>query len=95
MYNDEELAGVFHALSDPLRLRLLGLLPRSESPEPICVCDLAKRLEVSQPNVSHHLKVLRSAGLISCHKSGGYSYYRVDPVNFRAALEQVEHQLIP
>ncbi len=94
MYTEEELAGIFHALSDPLRLRLLDLLPKAETPEPICVCDLAKKLEVSQPNMSHHLKILRSAGLIHCVKSGGFSYYQVDPEGVKAALEQVEKRLI-
>ena len=44
MQTKEELAGVFGALADPLRLRLLEILPKAESPEPICVCDLAKKL---------------------------------------------------
>ena len=94
MQTEEELAGVFGALSDPLRLRLVELLPKSESPEPICVCDLAKRLGVSQPNVSHHLKILRSAGLIHCHKRAGFSYYEVDPERVKAALVELEKRLI-
>ena len=86
---------MFNALSDPLRLRLLEMLPKSETPEPICVCDLAKKMGVSQPNASHHLMVLRSAGLIRCHKQGGFSYYQVDPEQLKAALDAVQHSLIP
>ena len=93
--NEEELAGVFHALSDPLRLRLLDLLPKSETLKPICVCDLAKRLGVSQPNVSHHLKILRSAGLVHCRKREGFSFYQVDPEGVEAALAQVRDWLVP
>ena len=95
MSTKEELAGIFHALSDPLRMRLLDMLPKAETPRPICVCDLARKLGVSQPNVSHHLKILKSAGLIHCIKSGGFSYYRVDPDRVRAVLGQMEEMLIP
>ena len=94
MQTKEELADVFSALADPLRLRLLEILPKAESPEPICVCDLAKKLGVSQPNASHHLKILRSAGLIRCHKAGGFSYYQVDPERVKAVLEQMGQELV-
>ncbi len=95
MNHDEELAGVFQALADPLRLRFLEMLPRAETPEPISVCDLAKRLGISQPNASHHLKILRSAGLIRCHRCGGCSYYRVDPERVKQILELMEARLVP
>jgi ArsR family transcriptional regulator len=80
---------VFQALSDPLRLRLLALLPSHDTSEPISVCNLAKRAGISQPNASHHLKILRSAGLIRCHKEGGCSYYVVDPERVEGALRDV------
>ncbi len=93
METEEELAGVFQALSDPLRLRFLELLPKEKIREPISVCDLAKRLGVSQPNASHHLKILRSAGLIRCHKQGGCSYYQVDSDQVRLAMRHMEARL--
>lgn len=86
IHADEDLAGVFLALSDPLRLRLLALLPQAEAPKPICVCDLAKKLGISQPNASHHLKILRSARLIHCRREGGFSYYHVIPESIQDAM---------
>ncbi len=91
----EELAGVFQALSDPLRLRLLALLPTEDDSGPISVCNLAKRLGISQPNASHHLKILRSAGVIRCHKSGGCSYYVVDPARIQAVAKDFGSRLVP
>jgi ArsR family transcriptional regulator len=93
MDTEEELAGVFQALSDPLRLRVLELLPKETSRTPISVCDLAKRLGVSQPNASHHLKILKSAGLIRCDKRGGCSYYQVDSERVRLAMRDMEARL--
>ncbi|MBD7993925.1 winged helix-turn-helix transcriptional regulator [Arthrobacter sp. Sa2CUA1] len=68
----------FKALGDPARLRLFNLIachPRGES----CVCDLAAAVELSQPTVSHHLKVLREAGLLECERRGNWVFYRVIP----------------
>ena len=74
----EELALAFKALSDPLRLKLLKLLTKQNQCKEFCVCGLAEELDISQPNMSHHLKVLKSAGLIRCDKCDGCSYYVVD-----------------
>ena len=60
----------------------------------ICVCDLAERLGVSQPNASHHLKVLRSVGLIGCRRKGGYAFYHVDRDVLQGALSHLGHQLL-
>ena len=70
------LAGVFKALADPLRLRMLSAVatdPRGES----CVCDLAALADVSQPTISHHLKVLKDAGLLEAERRGTWVWYRV------------------
>ena len=72
------LAGVFKALSDPVRLRLLSLIASFEGGE-ACVCDLTGPFEVSQPTISHHLRVLREAGLIDCERRGTWVYYWVLP----------------
>jgi len=90
----ESLADVLQALSDPVRLRLMRMLPCDEAPREICVCDLAKRLGVSQPNASHHLKVLRSAGLIRCQRRGGFAFYHVDREVLQGTLSHLDSQLL-
>ncbi|MEV0400549.1 metalloregulator ArsR/SmtB family transcription factor [Actinoallomurus sp. NPDC050550] len=73
-----ELARMFKALSDPIRLRLLSLIA-SRQGEEVCVCDLTGPFDVSQPTISHHLKVLREAGLVGSERRGTWVYYRVLP----------------
>lgn len=72
------LALRFKALGDPGRLRLLSLIAAHESGE-ACVCDLTGPLGLSQPTVSHHLKVLREAGLVSGERRGTWVHYSVEP----------------
>ena len=72
------LAALFKALSDPVRLRLLSLIASHAGGE-ACVCDLTPTFEVSEPTVSHHLKVLREAGLVTCERRASWVYYRVVP----------------
>lgn len=74
----EELAGVFKALSDPVRLRLLSAIAARAGQE-ACVCDVSDGLDVSQPTISHHLKVLREAGLLTSERRASWVYYRVVP----------------
>ncbi|RSN48602.1 ArsR/SmtB family transcription factor [Actinomadura sp. WAC 06369] len=71
-----ELAGVFKALADPVRLRLLNMIASAAGGE-ICVCDLTGAFAQSAPTISHHLKVLRTAGLIDGERRGTWVYYRV------------------
>jgi len=80
----EELAVTLKALADPARLRLLSIVASSEGQE-ACVCDLIDPVGLSQPTVSHHLKVLTAAGFLSRSKRGTWAYYRLIP----AALDQV------
>lgn len=68
-----EGAAVFKALADPIRLRLLSMI--TSAGDEICVCDLTPQFEVSGPTVSHHLKVLREAGLVDCERRGTWVYY--------------------
>ncbi|WP_331738135.1 metalloregulator ArsR/SmtB family transcription factor [Streptomyces sp. NBC_01276] len=78
---DEAAAGLsrmFKALSDPIRLRLLSLIASYEGGE-ACVCDLTGPFDVSQPTISHHLKVLREAGLVGSERRGTWVYYWVIP----------------
>jgi ArsR family transcriptional regulator len=72
------LASKFKAMGDPTRLRLLSLVAAHEDGE-ACVCDLNEPLDLSQPTVSHHLKILVDAGLLSRTKRGTWSYYALVP----------------
>ncbi len=82
------LAKSFGALSDPARLRLLSLIAAQPDGE-VCACELVGPLGKSQPTVSHHLKVLREAGLIEGEKRGTWVWYRV----VRSALADLERAL--
>ena len=73
-----ELAQMFKALGDPVRLRLVSLIASREGGE-ACVCELTDGFELAGPTISHHLKVLREAGLISGERRGTWVYYRVEP----------------
>ncbi len=73
-----DLARAFKALGDPVRLRLLSLIASHAGGE-ACVCDLNDVFDLSQPTISHHLKVLREAGLISGERRGTWIYYRIHP----------------
>ncbi|WP_026127198.1 ArsR/SmtB family transcription factor [Nocardiopsis xinjiangensis] len=73
-----ELARAFKALADPVRLRLLSMIATQDGGE-VCVCDLTPAFDLSQPTVSHHLKLLREAGLIAAERRGTWVYYRLLP----------------
>jgi ArsR family transcriptional regulator len=73
-----ELAGVLKAMADPVRLRLLSLIAAHDGGE-ACVCDLNDAFDLSQPTISHHLKLLLDAGLVAREKRGIWSYYRLVP----------------
>ena len=68
-----DFRAVLRALADDTRLRIVSLL--AGSPAPVCVCDIEARFELSQPTISHHLKILRQAGLVSADKQGTWVYY--------------------
>jgi len=74
----DELAHAFAVLGDPIRLRLLSLIASQAAGE-VCACDLVEPSGRSQPTVSHHLKVLRDAGLVQGDKRGTWVWYRVVP----------------
>jgi ArsR family transcriptional regulator, arsenate/arsenite/antimonite-responsive transcriptional repressor len=85
-----DMSRVFKALGDPVRLRLLSLIGAHEGGE-ACVCDLTGAFDLSQPTISHHLKVLREAGLIGSERRGTWVYYRVVP----ESLDRVGALLTP
>src|SRR4051794_18858728 len=73
----DRIAPLLKALADPVRLRLLSLVASHAAGE-ACVCDLNGAFDLSQPTISHHLKVLHEAGLIERSKRGVWVYYRVN-----------------
>jgi ArsR family transcriptional regulator len=74
----DRLAKALKTIADPARLRLLSLIQAQPDGE-ACVCHLTEPLGLSQPTVSHHLKVLRTAGLVERERRGSWAYYRVVP----------------
>ncbi len=72
----EQLAPLLKALADPVRLRLLSLVAAHAEGE-ACVCDLLPAFDLSQPTISHHLKVLHEVGLLDRSKRGTWVYYRI------------------
>ena len=78
------LAQVFKALGDPVRLRLVSLIGAHHGGE-VCVCELTTAFDLTQPTISHHLKVLREAGIIDGERRGTWVYYWIVP----AALERM------
>jgi ArsR family transcriptional regulator, arsenate/arsenite/antimonite-responsive transcriptional repressor len=84
------LAGLLKALADPTRLRLLSMIQSHEGGE-ACVCELTEPLGLTQPTVSHHLKVLSDAGLVQRDKRGVWAYYRALP----ATLQMIAGLIAP
>ena len=78
MEQAEQVAPLLKALADPVRLRLMSLVASRPGGE-ACVCDLNGAFDLSQPTISHHLKVLHEAGLVDRDKRGVWVYYRVRP----------------
>ena len=74
----DQLSHVLKALADPVRLRLLSLIGAHAGGE-ACVCELVDRFDLSQPTISHHLRVLREAGLIESERRRTWVYYRARP----------------
>jgi len=81
-FDDE--ACLFKAVGDPYRLRILATLARAD--HEVCVCDFTAALPLNQPTVSHHLRVLREAGLVTSERRGTWVYYQLAP----DAIEQIQ-----
>ncbi|MCP2257210.1 ArsR family transcriptional regulator [Streptoalloteichus tenebrarius] len=81
-----ELARVFKALGDPVRVRLLSLIASHDGGE-VCVCELSGAFDLTGPTISHHLKVLREAGLVTGERRGTWVYYRAIPEALAALAE--------
>jgi ArsR family transcriptional regulator, arsenate/arsenite/antimonite-responsive transcriptional repressor len=76
-----ELAARFKALADPTRVAIVSALSVEEE---VCVCNLTEAFDLSQPTISHHLKILREAGLVESTRRGTWAYYRLVPETIEA-----------
>jgi ArsR family transcriptional regulator len=85
-------AVLFKALADPYRLTMLATLARTD--DEVCVCDFTAALPLEQPTVSHHLKILREAELVTSERRGTWVYYRLAP-DARDRIEGATRSLIP
>ena len=85
-------AGLFKALGDAYRLTMLATLARAD--DEVCVCDFTSALPLNQPTVSHHLRILRDARLVTCERRGTWVYYRLAP-DAKARIDSSLHALIP
>jgi ArsR family transcriptional regulator, arsenate/arsenite/antimonite-responsive transcriptional repressor len=77
----EELAARFKALADPTRVAIVNSLSAADE---VCVCNLTETFALSQPTISHHLKILREAGLVESTRRGTWAYYRLVPETIEA-----------
>jgi ArsR family transcriptional regulator len=77
----EELAARFKALADPTRVAIVNRLAAAEE---VCVCDLTAAFALSQPTISHHLRILREAGLVEATRRGTWAFYRLVPETVEA-----------
>lgn len=75
-------AAMFKSLGDERRLRMLDIVAANPG---ICACELLKLFEMSQPTLSHHMKLLCEAGLVTCSKNGKWANYRISSTGFQAA----------
>lgn len=84
-------AQLLKALADPTRLRLLSLLSRHEGD--VCVCEVCESFPLEQPTISHHLRILRDAGLVDFRKRGLWAYYYVRRETLTRAQQMLAHLL--
>ena len=87
-----EDAGLFKALGDPHRLTMLATLARAD--DEVCVCDFTSALPLNQPTVSHHLKILREAELVTCERRGTWVCYRL-AADAKSRIDAALGSLIP
>ncbi len=88
----DDVVGAFRALGDPTRLEILRLVSAQQGPT--CVCDIVAHFDLSQPTISHHLRILREAGLLTSSRVGIWSFYAPDPGGV-AALGEAAARLAP
>lgn len=84
----ERLALLFKALADPTRVKLISLITATKAGE-ACICDLTEPVGLSQPTVSHHMRLLAEAGLVTREQRGKWAYYRVDSDALRTVANAI------
>lgn len=84
---DLQLAARFKALGDPTRFAIFCLV--AAQPEPICACDIVARFDLSQPTISHHMRILHDAGLIEVSRRGVWAYYAVAPDGIASMVQML------
>lgn len=95
-----DIASQLKALADPARLRIIEFLRRPDAgccvlPDKVCACDIERLVGLSQPAISHHMKILTQAGLISGEKQGRWMYYRLEPAAFAAVVDFLQPMATP
>lgn len=88
----DRLVAMFRALGDQTRLEMFRLIAAQSAP--LCVCDIVDRFPLRQPTISHHLKILRDAGLVTVSRRGVWAYYSVAPDGL-AMLQHAPAELVP
>jgi ArsR family transcriptional regulator len=88
----DELVAVLRALGEPMRLEIYRLIAAQEAP--LCVCDIVDRFPLQQPTISHHLRVLREAQLVTVCREGKWAYYSPNPKGLEL-LRDAASQLAP
>src|SRR5438067_12143114 len=81
VHERDQLAAQFNALADPTRVAIVNSLSAAGE---VCVCNLTASFDLSQPTISHHLKILREAGLVEATRRGTWMYYRLVPESLEA-----------
>ena len=81
VHERDQLAAQFKALADPTRVAIVNCLSAADE---VCVCNLTDTFDLSQPTISHHLKILREAGLVESSRRGTWAYYRLVPEKLEA-----------
>jgi ArsR family transcriptional regulator len=76
VHERDQLAAQFKALADPTRVGIVNTLAQADE---VCVCNLTAVFQLSQPTISHHLRILREAGLVESSRRGTWAYYRLVP----------------
>src|SRR5438093_252852 len=89
------LALVLKALADPHRLRMVSLLAAQPPDAPLCVCEIEEGFDLAQPTISHHLRILREAGLVTVSKRGLWHYYTLRPENLAPVQRLLETLATP
>lgn len=87
--DDIEMSKVFKALSDPNRLSILKMLSKSE----LCACKILESFNITQPTLSHHMKVLSEIGLVKARQDGKWSYYSINPKSLNLISDYLQKLL--